>query len=431
MFLLSLLGADALGQFFEEQFGSVEYAHIMKVQVGNELHSRGFGFVTFKNEMSANEAVKVQYVTITGKQVEIKSAIRKCFFLDKPQNVSVQDVQEHDGKCLQKMEALHPGEEMPRSEAAEDTRNKQTPWMDTLLNTIPKSPSGEVESHEGLCSVTQKSPPWVRAFRKWLPGFLKEATENMNGAKYPLSSLKADFKAAFGRELDHASLGYLKLSEFIQKFSDLCRVEFMQRGGTGACNHMVLFPRGPRTSRPPSRSPPSNSPFCRKSAAETADAFKCMKDLHPISLENFDISNENNQMLYLPQDGPQKNSELEDTSILPLRFLEFLQPYEFQPQARESMEYGNQLSHSVLQSHAELRNVSSFFLREFDFHHVSNETIFSDFPQNSLVQCCLMVCLCRLTGKSSSKGSASGADRGICYGPTFPADTCCGALTAK
>jgi len=93
----------------------------------------------------------------------------------------------------------------------------------------------------------QRHPPWLVKFKKWLPAFLRGAWKRVgNGDGYPLSSIKADFRATCGTELDHMSLGFLKLSDFMRAFPEFCTLR-VSHTGIGFASHMVLFPSNSRT----------------------------------------------------------------------------------------------------------------------------------------------------------------------------------------
>ena len=49
-----LCEAYLLGKFFEKEFGPVKDAIVILAQMENKIHSRGFGFVTFKEEKSVS-----------------------------------------------------------------------------------------------------------------------------------------------------------------------------------------------------------------------------------------------------------------------------------------------------------------------------------------------------------------------------------------
>ena len=97
-------------------------------------------------------------------------------------------------------------------------------------------------------------PIWLGKFRQWLPKFLSGVSMRLKeGEWYPLSSLKGDFRATCGLELDHLSLGYEKLSDFVRSFPDLCRMKIVPVG-RGPATHMVLLPSLSRTTQlPPGR----------------------------------------------------------------------------------------------------------------------------------------------------------------------------------
>ncbi|XP_024369950.2 uncharacterized protein [Physcomitrium patens] len=89
---------------------------------------------------------------------------------------------------------------------------------------------------------------WLNTFKEWLPGFLGRVSMRLKeGEWYPLSSLKGDFRAICGMELDHVSLGFEKLSDFVRSFSDLCRMKIVPVG-RGPATHMVLLPPLTRTA---------------------------------------------------------------------------------------------------------------------------------------------------------------------------------------
>ncbi|KAJ4823929.1 hypothetical protein Tsubulata_009763 [Turnera subulata] len=260
------LDSDSLGTCFEEHFGPVEDAMVVGIPTGSKLQSRGFGFVTFKDEKSFTAAVEAHYVTIQGKEVEIKSAVPKWVLVSQPQKSPLQNQEQIDSLSL----ALTPGQktmkeianrqnvdEQNQTETAcsltEEAISEFRSWVDKLIDGKP---------HKGM-------PKWLRTFRRWFPCFLKEVSEREGG--YALSSLKADFRTAFDLELDHASLGFPKLSEFMRCFPDLCRIKHITTGEKRPANHMVLLPKLPTQSSQPVRiiSPPSQA----KSVADSGDGY--------------------------------------------------------------------------------------------------------------------------------------------------------------
>lgn len=87
-------------------------------------------------------------------------------------------------------------------------------------------------------------PPWLIKFKEWLPGFLSEVSQRLKeGEYYPLSSLKGDFRATCGHDMDHVAIGYPKLSDFIRSVEDLVKMKIMPVG-VGPATHMILLPRG-------------------------------------------------------------------------------------------------------------------------------------------------------------------------------------------
>lgn len=67
-----------------------------------------------------------------------------------------------------------------------------------------------------------------------------EATQRYGG-RYPLSSVKTDFRSNCRMDLDHAALGYPKLSDFLRSLPGICRMSKVP-AGEGPATHMVLLP---------------------------------------------------------------------------------------------------------------------------------------------------------------------------------------------
>ncbi|KAJ0099961.1 hypothetical protein Patl1_21921 [Pistacia atlantica] len=226
------LDSDSLSEFFEEHFGPVENAKVARFQTGKQIQSRGFGFITFAHEESVSEAVEARYVTIMGRKVEIKSAIPKFLLLAELQKqaarrreANIKDQSQlqavmPDKKTTEEMSARKIEEEMPTRknqedmpcrETLEEEKPEHTSWADRLL----------------LCQPVTSAT---------------ESQADISTREYALSSLKADFKAAFQLEMDHASLGYPKLSDFMRTFPDICTMKSRTLSKNGSPNHMVLLP---------------------------------------------------------------------------------------------------------------------------------------------------------------------------------------------
>jgi len=60
---------DDLREFFEMNYGPVLDAVVIGSQAGDQIQSRGFGFVTFKHAASVSAAVEAHYINIYGKKV--------------------------------------------------------------------------------------------------------------------------------------------------------------------------------------------------------------------------------------------------------------------------------------------------------------------------------------------------------------------------
>lgn len=221
-----------LRDYFEKEFGAVEDAVVIGSQAGNHVQSRGFGFVTFKSEDSVAAAVQAHYVNISGKKVEIKGAIPKVVLLHEFQKLSRQ--QKHEHQQLVSPIAM---------EAKDKGREETASWVETLFGSGLKTTNPDI--------ATQNTPQWLKTFKRWLPLFLIDASKRLGeGECYPLSSLKGDFRATCGMELDHTSLGFLKLSDFMRSFSGVCRMKIVPVG-KGPATHMVLLPSLPQSYNQP------------------------------------------------------------------------------------------------------------------------------------------------------------------------------------
>ncbi|KAG7985394.1 hypothetical protein I3843_03G024000 [Carya illinoinensis] len=380
------LDSDSLGKFFGEQFGAVEDATVLGIQAGNEMKSRGFGFVTFKQETSASAAVQTHYVMIMGKQVEIKSVFRKCFVFPESQNLSAE---QHE-----------PPADIPNSKITEEAKLEQTSWVDRLRNGQHKICPNELQEHiVSPTSVDQSMPAWLRIFKKWLPRHLQDQTTRLKEGNYALSSLKGDFRATFGLELDHASLGYSKLSEFMKSLPGLCRVKVVPIGKCGPTTHLVLLP---------------NLPMPQHLLQHTL-TMPCTPSLATTNESDYSDSNNSNCLQNLLNSGSCENDSFTDSSIEPansaleypdvilapndtlpgvhLGFLQFLKPdplFHGRSWQRNERDVGagdtddvrggqlegikgknlrHQKRHLVLEVLARKRNSTSvFFLGDFDFY---------------------------------------------------------------
>ncbi|KAF5199827.1 serine/threonine-protein phosphatase 6 regulatory ankyrin repeat subunit [Thalictrum thalictroides] len=210
--------SDMLREFFEDKFGIVEDAVVIRSQEGNQVHSRGFGFVTFKNKDSVAAAVQLHYISIGAKNVEIKGAVSKSDLLSEALKTKSKDDQESQGAAVPN-----------RVQVAEESHEHKS------LN----QPRLKIN----LSSKDQSLPSWVITLVKWLPGFLKDVYRHLKkGEWYALSSLKLDFKTNCGLKLDHSSIGYSKLSDFMESFPGICHMKLVPLNGRGPASHMVLLP---------------------------------------------------------------------------------------------------------------------------------------------------------------------------------------------
>lgn len=378
--LPSSLDTDSLAKIFEEQFGSVEEAIVMGDQMGDQIHSRGFGFVIFKHEKSASDAVQAHYITIMGKQVEIKSAVPKCILFAELQTLPPQQEDQEQGQIIQ----FQPQAATPDEKNTDDGEPRQMSWVDKLLQNPPNTCFSEPQILLNSTTPNQSMPKWVRIFKRWLPSFLNDVSKRLKeGEWYPLSSLKADFRATCGQELDHTSLGYPKLSDFMRSFPGLCRMKIVPVGGRGPATHMVLQPNHQQQTQPlPMRCfSPTPSPLDDYDDDGSID-LKSLGEFLPVSYDNA------GSLGGSFEDGDSLHGTLEESpahkdakhGVHPW-FLEFLKPDTLQGQPwfrnenaaagddYKSKELRQQKRHLVLEALArEKNNTSVFFLREFDFY---------------------------------------------------------------
>lgn len=186
----------------------MEEAIVITLKIDERIQSRGFGFVKFKREKDMISAKEAHHVYVLGKRVEIKDAVARAALPELERATSFR----------------HHIRESPRVTHGE-LEDEQTEQYDFgKRRPLP-------EKH---------LPSWFFIFRRWLPGFLMEATERY-GEKYPLCSVKTDFRTCCRMELDHSALGYPKLSDFMRSLPGICRMRVVPVGN-GLATHMVLLP---------------------------------------------------------------------------------------------------------------------------------------------------------------------------------------------
>ncbi|OEL20703.1 hypothetical protein BAE44_0018278, partial [Dichanthelium oligosanthes] len=204
--------SEYLVDFFNAEFGPVEEAVVIGIPVGNRLQSRGFGFVKFEREEDMISAKEAHHVYMLGKRVEVKDAVARAYL----------PLEEQRASSLRKFIKERPKvthSVLDGELTEEHNLRKRRPLPEKCL------------------------PSWFFIFRKWLPGFLEDATDRLgvDGERYPLSSLKGDFRATCRMELDHTALGYPKLSDFMRSLPGICRMCVVPVG-SGPATHMILLP---------------------------------------------------------------------------------------------------------------------------------------------------------------------------------------------
>jgi hypothetical protein len=444
----------------------VDNAAVLGVQTADKMQSRGFGFVTFKDKKSVSAAVEAHHVIIMGKQVEIKSAVPKFLLLAEFQKSTQQrERNQIDEKLPQ---AQTPKEKTETEKAKTDVLNRQTSsektekvilscnsteeikseprtWADTLIHGQTKACSSESQTHERCM------PKWFRTLRRWLPSFLQQASKR--GGQYALSSVKADFRALFGLELDHASLGFSKLSDFMKSIPELCHVTYHT-----PANHMILLPSLPIPCQQPLQdvtidSPSSHSTSIGDSGNGNSDGSICSQEPLLVSIENDDLNDSSSTRVsfQITDDNP-----ADKLPCVNSRFLQFLKPdpiFHARPWVNSDSDGGKESTvgergsgngfqemkpwpqgrHLVLEALARKKNSSSvYFLREFDFYDVRIQQVeiysFSILNFILFYDKIILGGNCRNTRQASHKEGAWGATSVGCCGPTSHACTWCGVL---
>lgn len=207
------------------------------------------------------------------------------------------------------------------------------------------------DDEETLRFLGKSIPPWLKNFVNWLPRYLRDTSASWIGAGYPLSSLKADFRAVFGMDLDHASLGFPKLIDFIKYFPKLCQMKVVPIGKIGAATHWVMLPTKSKCSQLKGR-PPEPLILNKKDSVASINKPKALSV--PPGFEFIEEAHDPKTFKPAPEPKPQPQPQ-------PL------------PLTTASYSKQHQLKHPVLEKLTRIRNSTSiFFLREFDFYQVRN-----------------------------------------------------------
>ncbi|CAA7051911.1 unnamed protein product [Microthlaspi erraticum] len=287
--------------------------------------------------------------------------------------------------------------------------SKEAELAAQLHSAIPTKADDEETSFLG-----NSVPPWLKTFVNWLPGYLQDTSTARNWkGRYPLSSLKADFRTIFGKDLDHASLGFSKLIDFIKYFPNLCQVKAVPIGKSGSATHLVMFPckvsklkgKPPEPliinsndslspSRPKVSSTPALKLIPQPHDSKTLKPFLNSDSLSPnkpIASSTPDLvcsgsfiqqAHDSKTMKpFLNSDSLSPNKPIASSThdlvcsgsfIQQAHDSKTLKPEpEPEPQPPLAASYRNhqQLKHPVLEILAKIRNSTSmFFLREFDFY---------------------------------------------------------------
>ena len=187
---------------------------VIGIPVGNRMQSRGFGFVKFEREEDMVSAKEAHHVYMLGKRVEVKDAVARAYL---PASLPLEEQRATSLRQFIKERPEVTHSVLDGELTVEHNLRKRRPLPEKCL------------------------PSWFFIFRKWLTGFLEDASERLGGERYPLSSLKGDFRATCRMELDHTALGYPKLSDFMRSLPGICRMCVVPVG-CGPATHMVLLP---------------------------------------------------------------------------------------------------------------------------------------------------------------------------------------------
>lgn len=177
-----------------------------------------------------------------------------------PGSLSQPKVESPQAKWMRLVSECQPATAASAVEVADSRATRLSSTKECHFPNIDSyNPQPLIRGSSSTCGGQGTIPIWLGKFRQWLPKFLTGVSMRLKeGEWYPLSSLKGDFRATCGLELDHLSLGYEKLSDFVRSFPDLCRMKIVPVG-RGPATHMVLLPSLTRTTQlPPGR--PASAP---------------------------------------------------------------------------------------------------------------------------------------------------------------------------
>ncbi|BBN10195.1 hypothetical protein Mp_5g01760 [Marchantia polymorpha subsp. ruderalis] len=182
--------SEYLRELFEAKFGPVVDAVVISSHSGDQVQSRGFGFVTFQHEESVSLAVKTHYVSLCGKKVEIKGAVPRS-------GLSQLDIAKRSPTMARESTAVvadrsgdDQGSPLLHFHAESELEGQWTKRLnkETVEPAFPGGPSSSMTASNTSPSAT---PHWVLLLKHWLPTFLKEVYKRLKeGEWYPLSSLK-------------------------------------------------------------------------------------------------------------------------------------------------------------------------------------------------------------------------------------------------
>ncbi|CAI0453381.1 unnamed protein product [Linum tenue] len=372
----------------EEKFGPVEDAVIIGARNGDRAtHSRGFGFVNFKDKKSVTAALEEHHVTIMGKQAEIKGAVPKYLLLadqfqrhqhlqqrDNQVHAEVEKPEEDSAQNRPTTGNSEGNEDRVLSNAKEENKLELKSWVDIVCHDQPQQEQLRpvIVSDSTSQSQEESMPRWLAVFRKWFPGFLRRVSSS-RAEVYALSSLKADFRAEFGLELDHHSLGFSKLSDFVRSIPDLCFPKYLPNA-----NHMILVPARPKPRRP--RSPPQPS-LPTPTSTSYSNAPVVHNDTHrdgksSVEDHELEVSSQGNE----PTDSHVEASKNADNVSLQSQgdsTSGLVTPHEF-PKPEKAKHVGEHMVLELIAREKNRHHQSTLFLREFDFYEVSKNQWNSD-----------------------------------------------------
>ncbi|KAL1203244.1 E3 ubiquitin-protein ligase XBAT32 [Cardamine amara subsp. amara] len=335
-------------------------AHGARVSQKNKLGLSAVHFAAANGNVSALEILLTAYPDL----VNVKTIIKETplFFAVKNNHL---DCVELLLRCGASTEIHNLRKQRPRElTQSQDIRFLLNPTSISCFSKeaeVAQSHSAsptKADDEETVRILGKSVPPWLKKFVIWLPRYLQDTSKSYKKTGYPLSSLKADFRAICRMDIEHASLGFPKLIDFIKSFPKLCQMKVVPIGKHGAATHWVMFPTKSKCSHLKGRPP---EPFIINKVDSVASPIKPKTSSTPPDLK---LLQEVHDSITLPD--VEFIHQAHDSKTFKAAPEAEPQPL---PLATSSYIDRRKLKHPVLETLARIRNSTSvFFLREFDFY---------------------------------------------------------------